>query len=331
MNGPEQNGAYMGMNRQEKNHLDIETPKSVPAFPETRKISHHDFEVVKSFSESHRLPYSDFNFLSLLNNNVHEGFKISQLNESLVIRFLDYSDQKPFYSFIGGYDVEKTIDQLMEQSKKENIEPKLKLIPEETLLLSMGKLQKRFNIEEDPNNYDYVYKISDLANLEGGKFKGHRNQRSKFIRKNPDCQIVYYKNSDTKPMLKNLLETVHLWETPKKNTDEMAHLERSITRMINYSKYFDLFNVGIYVNGKLEGFCLNELIKNKFVMSHFIRANIKHAGIYQFFDNAMACKLDEMGYKYTNWQQDLGIPNIRQMKMDSNPIGFIKKYTVSPK
>lgn len=309
----------------------IEIPQAIPNFPELKKINHHDLLTIKQFSENHRLPYSDFNFLSILNNNINDGFKISRLNNSLVVKFLDYTTQKPFYSFIGGYHITDTIDTLIDQSKKEGLEPKLKLVPEETILLTIEGLNQKYKIEEDIDNHDYVYKIKDLAALEGGKYKQYRNMVSRFTRENPDHQLIYFKNQDTRIMLDQFQKVIKDWTNNTNNTDGIKHEYRAITRMTNFAKHFNMFNVGLYIKGKLAGFSFNELIKDKFVMSHFEKADKNITGIYQYLDYKICQKLNEIGYQYYNWQQDLGIDGLRKSKQAANPIGFIKKYTISPK
>jgi len=337
-------------NREITNSISPEIPPGIPNFPESRRINHRDVSTIRKFSNSHRLPYSDFNFLSICNNNMHQGFRLSVLNESLVVKFLDYSSQDPFYSFIGGYDVEDTIPKLLKQSVDEGLEPKLKLVPEESILLEMDRLKKDYNIVEDLDNNDYIYRIADLMNMKGGDYRHQRNMCSRFIRQvpNPEVRPIFTgknKNQDIQDV-GDIFELLQTWKNQKFNEIKLysgkevgieqkmgiEHEFRAIDRMLNYSKYFDMLNIGLYDGKKLVAFSFNELVDNNFAMLHFKKADTSlYNGAYQYIDCEVAKMLHEKKYKYYNWQQTLGDKGLEESKKKANPIGFVKKYTISPK
>ena len=58
-------------------------------------------------------PYSDFTFTSLYTYNTNRSVEISTLHGNLVVKFEDYLDRQPFYSFLGSHKVIDTADKLL--------------------------------------------------------------------------------------------------------------------------------------------------------------------------------------------------------------------------
>src|SRR3989344_4189442 len=133
----------------------------IPEFPEFKKLELSDKEDVEAFTKKFP-PYSDFNFVSMWSWNIKDEIKISQLNNNFVVCFTDYITGEPFCSFLGDNKVNETAEKLIELSKKEGLEPKLKLVPEEAV---NGSLEKKFEAVLDQDTYDYIFSVSHLSKM----------------------------------------------------------------------------------------------------------------------------------------------------------------------
>src|SRR3989344_7269778 len=172
----------------ESRHRGIYTePKTnmIPQFPNFKHVEIADREAVEA--HTHRFdPYSDFNFTSLWAWDTSNERMISELNGNLVVKFTDYSTHKPFLSFLGENDTEHTARTLIYYCKAEGLPTTLKLMPE----VSVKNIRPSvLRIEEDRDNFDYVYSIPALALLKGNKYMSKRGRVNKFRRDNPSVTV----------------------------------------------------------------------------------------------------------------------------------------------
>src|SRR3989344_1355173 len=151
----------------------------IPTFPDFKSLKMSDKaqieEVVRTYP-----PYSDFNFTSMWSWNVHGEIKISMLNNNLIIKLPDYTTSVPGYTFIGESNVDDTAEKLIKLSESEGLEVFLKLIPEMTASKIDGK---KFIVEEDLDNFDYIYMLDKLGVYDGNRLRSKRNLSNRFIRK----------------------------------------------------------------------------------------------------------------------------------------------------
>lgn len=291
-------------------------------FPNFKPIELSDKEEVEKITSKYP-PYSDFNFVSMWSWDIKGQMRLSRLNDNLVVRFTDYITGKPFYSFLGNNKVNETARELLELSRKEKLKPLLKLVPE----LSAFQLDSAFGIVEDRDNFDYQYDIEKLVACQGKDFLTKRNLVNRFLKKYPDAvaSICDLGNSHT---LGQILQLSQLWEQNKIRNSSDAKVENesaALNRMLVVPKNFQLLTVGVYSGDQLICFCVNEILSQENAISHFAKANIASSGSYAFLMRENARLLKERGVKLLNYEQDLGIVNLRFSKESFRPTGFLKK------
>src|SRR4051812_11832114 len=105
---------------------------ALPTFPQFAALEPHHQGVINQMVGSHP-PYSDYNFISLWTYDYDRQYRLSVLNDNLIIKFQDYNDPNDFfYSFLGINQPDDTARLLLEHSAKEG-QKELKLIPEEVI------------------------------------------------------------------------------------------------------------------------------------------------------------------------------------------------------
>jgi len=157
----------------------------IPEFPKFKPIELSDKEDIEKMTQKYP-PYSDFNFVSMWSWNIHNKVLIAKCNKNLVILFSDYITGKHFLSFIGENKVTETITELLEFSKKHYNAEFLKLIPEETINVMPETI---FKSEADRDSYDYIYSVTDLANMSNWSKNSSGKRIRKFIRSNPEYTV----------------------------------------------------------------------------------------------------------------------------------------------
>ena len=300
----------------------------IPLFPNFKLLEiedKSDFEnITKKFE-----PYSDFNFISLWSYNTEEDTQISILNENLVIKFRDYINNEPFYSFIGNAQTEETINALLLRSQEEGIKPELKLIPEVNIV---GKPNlEKFNIQEDRDSFDYILSADEIALLSGDKYHTHKNFVNRFQRTYEDYHVREINLLDPS-INEQIINVFYVWE--KKRNKERAdtiHELTAITRLLKDANEFSVIALGIYDRETLVGFIIASLEQMNYSVSHFTKSDTDYDGISYFMYHNLSKTLVEKGYKFINNEQDLGIPGLRKSKEQWNPAHYLKKYIITPK
>jgi uncharacterized protein len=299
----------------------------IPQFPEFKKLELSDREEVEKFTSKYP-PYADHNFLGSWSWDVHQKICISQLNGNYVMKFADYSTGEPFYTFLGNNKVNETAKALLDISKEDNIKPELKLIPE---IAIEGIDANIFKIEEDRDNFDYIYDLKLLSELKGHQFLSQRNKVNLFLKHNPDYQEkrIFLNDESVK---KEILGLYKIWIENKINKDPSfkSHKELfTIDRFLSESDEFNLIATGVYVKGALIAFCINELKDSEYAVSHVTKTHPLFNGSYAFLIQKSSEVLCSLGKKYLNYEQDVGLANLRATKMSFRPVFFLKKYILT--
>ncbi|MDB5185680.1 MAG: hypothetical protein JWL85_203 [Candidatus Saccharibacteria bacterium] len=304
------------------------TNTKLPSFPEfTNLEAHHQSELTELIKSNHL--YSDYNFVSLWSWDHQKQLQLCLLNGNLVIRFQDYLDPSDyFYSFIGTLNVDKTANTLLTHPKNEG-HSQLKLIPQ----FVVENLEKPgdFIVEEDRDSFDYIVAIGDAVELKGHS-ESKRRALNKLMREHGHhlkIEELDIKNDTTVAMLVDLF---HQWSEQAATSSEYKQNElNAIKKLLDNRHLIDtasLHVLGLYVDGKLNAFSINEILQNNFAMGHFKKALRDYKGIGVALDHYTAKSLAEKGISHLNHEQDLGIEGLRQSKLASNPVYFLKKYSI---
>lgn len=297
----------------------------IPKFPAFKNLELSDKAAVESFTRGF-FPYSDFNFVSMWCWNTEGDLAISDLNGNLVVKFRDYLTKKPFYSYIGSTALPETIRTLSHFSVSQGLESKLALVPEESATVEHHGLAR----VPDQDNFDYVYDMREYVACEGKTYETQRNQISRFERNHPGCRIEVLDSLDS---VKNkLVRLEQLWKINKLlqgKASDFKNESDALERIFDLSDA-QLIAVCIYVNGRIAGFCISELIEgSNFAVAHFAKANITFPGIYSYMFRETCKALIARGKQYLNYEQDLGLTQLRQAKTAFRPVRFLKKYSVT--
>ena len=301
----------------------------LPLYPTFKNLELEDKESIEEITNKFP-PYSDFNFVSLYSYNTDNDALISNLNDNLVINFRDYITNEPFYSFIGINKIVETAKELLDRSEKEKAMEKLQLIPESVIQADI-RLIENFDVTEDRDNFDYILDIPEISTLEGEKYHNKRHAVNRFHKETENHKAINLDLSKEE-IQKQVIDLFDLWvKMRNKNIEETEHEKKAIIRLLKAASQLDLIAIGVYVNNKLAGFAVAEILKNDYAIFHFIKANTEHKGIFESLYMFKAKELMKNKRKFWNIEQDLGIENLRKSKEQWNPSHFLKKYVIAQK
>jgi uncharacterized protein len=294
-----------------------------------KKLEISDGATIRAYSGQYA-PYSDFNFTNLWAwYNAGESTQYCFLNENLVIEYVGLKEEYHFYSFLGNNRVVDTIDTLLNASVQRGMRPVMDLVPEISLFSPDQDLGDLFDIGEDRDMFDYVYRLQDVVELDGSQNSAKRRAYRKFLRDYGDYEVAAL-DLRLPTARDHIMSLLDVWYQQKGGTQlDAGHERLALNRVLEAADYLDTTAVGLYLEGELIGFFFSEILDDEQVMGHFKKGDYRYTGIFQVLEIENARYLLESGCTYLNEQQDLGLKGLRRSKLDRNPAHFLKKYTVA--
>jgi hypothetical protein len=178
-----------------------------------------------------------------------------------------------------------------------------------------------YQAAEDRDSFDYLYSQKELAELTGRKFHKKRNLIKAFLN-----NYAY----EGKPLLEeyipDALAILDAWQEGRTDDGDYAAAKEAL----EYAEELQLCGGLYYVEGKPVAYSLGEeLAQGSSFVVHFEKAVGDYKGIWQFVNQAFASILPDK-YRMINREQDLGDSGLRQAKLSYRPVGFVKKFCVTP-
>ena len=251
---------------------------------------------------------SEFTFPGMyLFRDVHQ-YAVSRLGEEHFV--MSGRDTEPFFMLPFGWPEESLLDELFARFGV----MKCVSAAQAESLSHMG-----YRVWEDRDNFDYLYRRGDLAQLSGRKLHKKKNLVNLFLRNNT-CVA--------KPLLEDYtgdaLEILERWRAEAEGPGDYAAAREALERM----EYLQLCGGIFYVNDEPVAYCLGqELARGTMFVVHFEKAVVRepYKGSYQYVNQAFAAVLPEK-YELINREQDVGDPGLRRAKESYQPVGFVEKY-----
>ncbi len=299
----------------------------IPKFPEFKRLEFSDKEEIEAITSQYE-PYSDFDFTTLWSWDIQGHFKLSKLNGNLVLVLNEHFTDEPFYTFLGNNDINKTLKQLFAfplPSKSNG--PVLRLVPEASL---KNINLKKYIIEIDLNNYDYIYDLRETSVYEGAKFADKRRMLNNFLRSHGAAAEVKILDPTDKDTKENILNLTRLWTDKKTKQEEGLNFEKefiAIDRFLNVG-FANTFCVAVYVNNNMVAYQIYTLLNKQYAICHFAKVDISFSGVFEYIMKESALILLEKGAVYLNYEEDLGLPGLRFSKNSFNPTSFLRKYFI---
>ena len=301
-----------------------------PKFPEFTTLSLAHQPIIERYT--HKFPpYSDYTFASLWCWNEGDVLEVADLHGNLVVKFLDYFSKERFFSFLGDNQIEKSLNDLFDcVAYTAGYLPRLQFIPEHNLHTLPLTFHERYIVEEDRDNHDYIYALHELATMAGGKYQTPRNFINRFTRRyNWQTRVLNLADAHDWQDITQLLES---WILNKAEGGMKVDVDlHALMRLRSLLNQVAVFALGLYVDGTLCGYTINELKQQGYATNLFEHANTDYVGVFKFLKKQTALHLKQMGYQYWNHQQDSGFLGLRKSKESFRPAFYLKKLTIHRK
>ncbi len=292
--------------------------QAIPLFPKKRLISLEDKELFDRAFKELRPEISEFSFTNLFCWQEAYSLSLSKLDDFLII-FAQQAGEPFFFSPIGAGDIKKVVKICLEQF------PQAKIFRAASSLAQLFSGERDYDVSEDCDNFDYVYRRVDLTELKGKRYDAKRNFIKRFrARYNPVCRKM--SEDDIESCLKFQEEWCD-YRSCGSDTG-LARERKAIQDMVSNFKQLGLFGAVVEINKKLEAFSLGEKLNDTTFVVHAEKGNGRFVGIYQAINNFFASNIPR-SFSFINREQDLGLANLRKAKTSYHPDRFIKKFIIS--
>ena len=219
----------------------------------------------------------------------------------------------------------ETLEELIGRFRKADRPFVMRLIPDRLREIYDEALPGRFLFIDDRSNYDYVYRVSDLAALKGKAFHGKKNHLNRF-----NCE--YGSSCEVLPMSSSLageaLDLVRRINEEKEVTGCERILLEGESRMLEKTlpdfERIGLEGVALRIGGTLQGFAFGGPLGKDTVVEHVEKANVAYNGIYQKLNNEFCRSLGDR-YEFVNREEDMGLEGLRRSKNSYRPVRLISK------
>ncbi|MBQ9081297.1 MAG: GNAT family N-acetyltransferase [Clostridia bacterium] len=233
-----------------------------------------------------------------------------------------------FYPVSRGGNVDEELEAIEEIEKycrKNYYKLQFTNVPEERVGLLCSRYASGMHVETVRTWYDYLYETKDFKTFAGKKFSGQRNHINKFYRTYPDAAFKIFQPGDEKKILDFLNE---FEKTQFRKDDYMAVKELSMVKKLvpNFTRFNQCCGY-MEAGGKIISVAAGEVCGDT-LMQHVEKALRGYEGVYPATAQAFVRAFADEGVKYLNREDDAGDLGLRKSKLQYNPCGMVKKYTL---
>lgn len=174
-------------------------------------------------------------------------------------------------------------------------------------------------VEKDRNNFDYIYKASDLRTFSGKKLHAKKNFLNRFKK-------TYSYEYVADPPKEELDEFFRLIDKKQPHYDETGRAELDETiDVIDHRELFHVHTGAVKVDGKIIAACAASIVRDTMYV-HIEKADREYPGSYQAIVSEFAKSFPDV--EYINREDDLGEEGLRQSKLSYQPIYLLEKNRI---
>lgn len=258
---------------------------------------------------SARKGISEFTFANIyLFRNTH-NYRVSFLEGNLVVSGNDSGNT--FFMLPGAFPEGAVLKELFGRFSF------MKCVTEEEkeIFLNLG-----YRVEEDRENFDYLYEREEMTSLAGRRFHRKKNLVNFFT-----GAYTYEGRPLIDEYIKDALFVLDEW---RKAQSRPGDYEAAKEALVNCDE-LQLCGGIYFVEGKPAAYALGEELKDDTFVVHFEKGIGDFKGLLQFVNQSFASILPQK-YRFINREQDLGDEGLRKSKISYRPAGFVKKYRAHP-
>jgi hypothetical protein len=290
----------------------------IPPYPQSRPLIFADKERLDRLFAQLQPRISELTFAGLYLFRHAHTYRLTLVNDALVILGRNYAGTPFFFPPLGG-DIATALDRLFADQ--------LPLYGADESFVASYLTGRPCEVVADRDSADYLYRREDLATLQGKRYHKKKNRLNVFIKHYPYVVAPY--GPEYRDGCRALLAA---WREERMLEGENLSLEReaqATAEALEYAAELGLAGLVVLVEGGVKGFVLGERLNQETSVCHFEKADPQMEGLSQLLDREFN-RLLFTDCTYVNREQDLGDEGLRMAKSTYHPIELIAKYLANP-
>ncbi len=245
--------------------------------------------------------------------------KCAILGEQMV--FFSQFRQKSVYLFpVGQGDKRLSVEAVMEDARSRGIPCRFVGLTHKDREFLETNYPGKFHYHDDRDSYDYVYDISDLADLKGKKYQKKRNHLNRFRQEYPDwCTREI--NEENLPQVLALAEQWYDSRLAQSPHSDFFMERIALKRVLENWKALGMEGLLLYIQDVPVAMAIGSRLTEKTFDVHFEKALDPYNGAYAAINASFAGFLREKypDLMYLNREDDMGLEGLRKAKFSYEP------------
>ncbi|MBT0662890.1 DUF2156 domain-containing protein [Geobacter pelophilus] len=291
----------------------MDTKSLIPEFPVDRPLELSDKSLLDRLFTDLQPQVSELTFAGLYLFRIAHDYRLTMIDESLVILGKGYDGEPRFLPPMSG-DIRGALQVLFDAG--------MTLYGADDAFVERYLQDEGLLVSEDRDAFDYLYLRSDLAELPGNRYHKKKNRINYFTSRH-DYLVEIFRDE----FIVGCLELLAEWQRVRgAEASRSSLLEVDATaEALRLAGQLGLEGVVVLADGRLRAFALGERLNTTTSVCHFEKSDPFMEGVSQLVDREFN-RLLFTDCSYVNREQDLGEPGLRGAKLSYHPVGFVRKY-----
>ncbi len=253
-----------------------------PAYPEFREIRFEDKEALDAVFKAYPPRISEYTFTNLFVWRETSRTFLSQIEDTVLVkRGKLETEQLLLLPPVGGGDISETVSKILAITNREEELPSiygLDAIQAEALS------REGFAVKAVRDQWDYVYRVKDLAELPGEKYYVKRKNIKKCVAEySPEYRPL------TADLIEQCLRMQRNW-CNLRDCDAVPGLEaenKAVKEALLHFGDLEVFGGAVLIRGEVEAFTVGGWLNADTAVIHFEKANPSIGGLYQVINQVL--------------------------------------------
>lgn len=294
---------------------------------EFKSLDISDKELFDKYLKPYTFKTCEYSFTNLFIWRKGCDIKYSFLDDVLILRKMNFDGTVHFMQPLGykKENLKAVIDKLLILKNEQHLDFLFR-DAEESFINDISDIYPdKFVIEEDRDNFDYIYSGEKLIKLSGKKLHGKKNHYNHFIKHNKFSVAPISEEN-----IHGCIAAAKEWCNKNDCKGYLLYELRAIQELLHNMRKLEFDGMAVYVNNKISAFTVGERLNDEMAVIHIEKADSDINGLYTFI-NKFFVENYYSDIPYINREQDLGIEGLRQAKETYQPVRLEKKYIVREK
>lgn len=228
---------------------------------------------------------------------------------------------------MGGGDLKAAYSAILSDAAAHNCRAVFNTLTREHVDFLKKNFPGRFRYTELRDYAEYIYLSDNLYHMSGSRFAGKRTEVRHILRTYGERLELRYIPSDK---ISDIWEFEQKWYADSLSThDELAMMLKndSVRKQLENFDALDTLCLGAYLDGEMVGFTYGVPLNNYCFDGLVIKARRDIPNLYTLIYWEISCICASV-FTYFNWEEDVGVQGLRNLKMHYEPAVLMRKYLV---